>query len=320
MNLLLFEYATSLGIEDPEIFIEGKAMLKALLGDLQELRPYYLVSEKFQDLGENANSIVIKEDIYSWIERCAHNFDACLFIAPEENLELYKLTRLLESRGVKIIGANSQAALTCSDKMRTYNALAGKVPLIETYDGNIEFDKKMVLKPVDGVACQGIRIINSREEFDEAIRLSNSQMILQEFIEGEAASASLLSNGDRAVPLCLNKQEIKISNNGLEYKGGCTPFEHDMMADALKIARKAVESIEGLRGYVGVDLILADEIYVVELNSRITTPYVALRKLIDINLGKAIFEASEGILPQKWSINGFAEFKKEAGSLKILVD
>lgn len=317
MNLLVFEYATATGIQDHSI-IEGKSMLEALLHDLREFKPSYLICEKFHHLIDYPNPIILQEDLGSWIREHASEFDATLFIAPEENMELYKLTRLLESKDVKIMGSASEAVLICSDKLRTYNALKGKVPLIETYEtDDIKFRGKMVVKPVDGVACQGIKIIESSEELEKVIASSDSRMILQRFVEGEAASVSLLSNGKTALPLSLNRQYIEYNNGRLEYNGGITPFEHEMAADALLVAKKAVESIDGLRGYVGVDLILSDKIYVVELNSRITTPYIALRKLIDINLGKAIIAAVNGKMPRGWSINGVAEFKKGKNSMKI---
>lgn len=36
MKLLIFEYATASGIDDPEIFLEGRSMLEALLADFRD--------------------------------------------------------------------------------------------------------------------------------------------------------------------------------------------------------------------------------------------------------------------------------------------
>lgn len=320
MKLLIFEYATAQGIQDPEILVEGKAMLEALLSDLRKFKPSYLISKEFSGTVDYPNHIILDGDLYSWLSEHASEFDAALFIAPEENMELYNLTCILESEGVKVIGSTSEAVLTCSDKLKTYNALKGRVPLIETYSvDDVKIDGRMVVKPVDGVACQGIKIISSNEELREVLGSSDSQMILQSFVEGEAASASILSNGKIATPISLNRQYIRFDDGRLEYEGGATPFEHEMADDALIIAKRAVESIKGLRGYVGVDLILSDKIYVVELNSRITTPYIALRKLMNLNLGEAIIEAVDGRTPTGWNIEGFAEFKKGKDSMKIFL-
>ncbi len=88
-----------------------------------------------------------------------------------------------------------------------------------------------------------------------------------------------------------------------------------MVDVAKKTAKNAVESIEGIKGYVGVDLIidLEGEVQVVEINSRLTTPYVALRNIINFNLGKAIVDAVNGKMPLQPILNGEASFYKEVG-------
>ena len=94
---------------------------------------------------------------------------------------------------------------------------------------------------------------------------------------------------------------------------------HSSENEAKEIAKKAVESIRGLKGYVGVDLILGDEVYLVEINSRITTPYVALRQMLNFNLGEAIVESVKGHLPEEVNIKGEIEFQKEADHLQLKV-
>lgn len=64
--------------------------------------------------------------------------------------------------------------------------------------------------------------------------------------------------------------------------------------------KEVVESINGLKGYVGVDLILGEDVHVVEVNSRLTTPYVALRKLLNFNLGEAILDLLKENYPLKF--------------------
>ena len=84
------------------------------------------------------------------------------------------------------------------------------------------------------------------------------------------------------------------------------------------MAKNIVESIDGLKGYVGVDLILADKVYFIEINSRLTTPYVALRNVIDFNLGLAIVDSSMGNLPDEFNLSGCFEFQKGPEKLDII--
>ncbi|MCG2828813.1 ATP-grasp domain-containing protein [Methanothermobacter sp. K4] len=317
MKLLIFEYATASGIEDPEIFLEGRSMLEALLADFRNLEIEFLLSEKFADIEiqSNCRPTIITGSLREWLRANLHRFDACIFIAAEEDMELYKLTELVEDSGVLLLGSTSEAVRICSDKRMTYRALRGVAPLIRTYgmDDLGELPSRVLIKPADGVACQGIRILEARDLHDIP-----ENMIIQEFVEGESVSVSLLSDGIRALPISLNRQNILIRGDSLEYNGGAAPVDHSMRDEAFRVARRAVESINGLRGYVGVDMILADEPYVVEINSRITTPYIGLRRISEGNLGHMVLQSVMGELPQRVKFNGTAYFRK--GSRGMVVD
>ncbi len=412
MKVLIFEYATAIGIEDPDFLFEGQAMLEGLLDDFNQiingknvetdshflnssqnsfnspnsvcfgegnnkrtmedendLEVSYLIAKKFlleeylikwglctPLITEGLNDI---SELEKWLEAHISDFDACIFVAAEENLELYKLTKILENNGVTVLGSDSQAVLECSDKLKTYESLQNlndNLPLINTYkidfnqfnkesngnalNGNApdfvhkDFSKdfidkysplfsnshKMIIKPADGVACQGVKLLNSFEDFKEelnSVKTSLSHVILQDFIEGQPCSVSLISNGSKAIPISLNLQKIKFDELGFEYGGGEVPWDHPLKHEAMQVAKKAVESIEGLKGYVGVDLILSDKVYLLEINSRLTTPYVALRHLTDFNMGLAVINAINGYLPEEFSLSGCAEFQKGTQKLDI---
>ncbi|MGN1362953.1 MAG: ATP-grasp domain-containing protein, partial [Methanobrevibacter sp.] len=86
------------------------------------------------------------------------------------------------------------------------------------------------------------------------------------------------------------------------------------------------ESIEGLKGFVGVDLIVKEENddyipYLIEINSRFTTPYVGLRKVLNINIGQTIIDLIDGKLSiddiDDLSFKSSVKFIKDNGQLKI---
>ncbi len=377
-----------MGLENPEFLVEGRAMLEGLLDDFNKIehsinysiepsRTFevsYLIAEKlfkkeYLQKWDACNPLTVNfnpkncSDLENWLESNISNFEACIFVAAEENLELYKLTKLIESEGVNVLGSTSEAVLKCSDKLETYKHLkknqgyiknikknnennsSTNVNLINTYKidlkefrkelqennyskslnefSNLFFNnKKMIIKPADGVACQGIKVLNSFEELHESLKsmeTSFSHAILQDFVEGQACSVSLLSNGVEALPISLNLQKIEFNDDGLEYNGGEVPWNHPLKNEALDMAKNIVESIDGLKGYVGVDLILSDKIYFIEINSRLTTPYVALRNLMDINLGLAIADSARGNLPDDLTLSGCYEFQKGAEKLDIII-
>ena len=77
---------------------------------------------------------------------------------------------------------------------------------------------------------------------------------------------------------------------------------------------------------MGVDLLInADEkdvysVYLLEVNSRFTTPYVGLNKITKFNIGKSIVDLIDGeinINDLNMSLDGEVEFKKSGDSLEI---
>lgn len=334
MNLLLFEYATAMGIKDPALTGEGQAMLKGLTNDFEELNTDFLISKDSTPVeGGTCNPITIEEDLNEWINDNISGYDFCLPIAPEEDFILYGLTRLIEENGVQVVGSSSDAVCTCSDKYLTYQSLKDKIPVIPTRkmlcgEINNYFDvistNKHVVKPADGVSCSGVNIIDSFESFKKAaIKLrkvtSLPYFLLQDWVEGDSVSVSLLTNGKKAIPLSLNQQNNRLDNGSIGYTGGKVPLIHPKEDEAREIAKKAVESVKGLKGYVGVDLILGEEVHLVEINSRITTPYVALRQMLNFNLGEAILASVKGQLPVQVDLEGEIEFQKEGNSLQLKV-
>ena len=143
---------------------------------------------------------------------------------------------------------------------------------------------------------------------------TSKQFIVQKLIIGKAVSACVISTGDNALSVTLNRQFVTLASPDEEsgYYGGAVPFDHVLEEKALKTAKRAVETVSGLKGYVGVDLMLADEEPVVmEVNPRLTTSYVGLKRAVNFNPAEAI---SDAVIRRKLPINvqkrGYAFFSK----------
>ena len=79
-----------------------------------------------------------------------------------------------------------------------------------------ELSYPVVIKPVDGVGCGGLSIVKQEDQIENAIakvkaESKNTCFIAQEFIKGDSASVSLLSNGKKAMALSLNKQNVNLA-------------------------------------------------------------------------------------------------------------
>jgi predicted ATP-grasp superfamily ATP-dependent carboligase len=107
-------------------------------------------------------------------------------------------------------------------------------------------------------------------------------------VPGLAASVAFLIGPRQTVTLCPAEQLL--SDDGrFRYLGGRLPLPPELARRAADVARRAVDAVKGLAGYVGVDVVLGDAAdgsrdSVIEINPRLTTSYVALRAMTDENL------------------------------------
>jgi predicted ATP-grasp superfamily ATP-dependent carboligase len=172
---------------------------------------------------------------------------------------------------------------------------------------------------VDGVGCDGLSVVRNENQVasavDKVIEQSSSKyFIAQELIHGIAVSVSLISTGNEALPISLNKQNVSLMTpeSTSTYNGGLVPFNSPLKCEAFALAEKTVKSFRGLRGYIGVDLVQTETgPVVIEVNPRLTTSYVGVRKVVDFNPAQAIINA---VLKLEFPSNnhsvGYAFFSK----------
>ena len=78
--------------------------------------------------------------------------------------------------------------------------------------------------------------------------------------------------------LSTNSQSVRASRQ-FSYRGGTTPLDHPLARLGVEAALRTCEAIPGLRGYIGVDLVLTQsEAVVIEVNPRLTTAYLGVRE------------------------------------------
>jgi hypothetical protein len=141
---------------------------------------------------------------------------------------------------------------------------------------------------------------------------SRSEILLQSFTEGAHVSVSLLIAGELCLPLSLNRQLIEAAS-AFSYQGSEVPFEHEARKCAVDLACSATRLIPGLGGYIGVDLILKKETaHLIEINPRLTTSYIGLRQIAQVNLAQAIWEGCmKGVLPDRVPLAGRVTIRKD---------
>lgn len=272
MKVLLAEYSTA---HDPVLAREGRAMLDVLTASF----------------GRCGYEVVLpgEGDFADGIERLAPACDMGLVIAPDHLLS--KFTLILEQH-THNLGCGFMTVALCANKVQTQKILRQHGISVPGEPG----PGKKVIKPVRGCDAQGVRLSDGDAGKDE---------FAEQYIDGEHFSVSIIPNrviGDAclyfsgAPPLVLavNRQQIGIDPDGsFHYLGGETPVHPPREAEIISTARKAVEVL-GCQGYCGVDVVVADKVYVVDVNPRITTSLVGIAACMDEEIANLLIAASKG--------------------------
>ncbi len=342
MEVMVAEYAVAIG--DPDILGEGCAMLATLANSFAAGGHLVRYPAREQVHGVSGDAVgcggVYDNDGFATaIERIARTCDAGIVIAPDEILA--DLTEVVEESTVNL-GCPSKSVRNCADKLVCSRILSDNgiaVPAVIDDAGGCGADAgaRYVIKPRSGCASEGISILRPRHErsIDATSREAGALMrpcrthrrhcqqgralsekvdlrdefIVTELVSGEHLSASLII-GKTALPLTVNKQMVEIGTETIRYNGGVVPYQTPRWDEVMDTATKAADVL-GCRGYVGVDIVAGDELYVVDVNPRPTTSILGISKVIDHEIGDLIMRAGLGDLPESVGITGTFEFTKE---------
>ena len=217
----------------------------------------------------------------------ARRCDVTLLIAPETGGVLEGLVRTLEDEGVPTLNSRPDAVAVCGHKVRLADHLTAagiRVPESVEFDparsGRPAFDLAVV-KPVDGAgSVETYRVdVDSRRpaQLDPSLR-----WMIQPYQHGNAMSASYLVDGSGEIALlAVGRQEVEVIDGRFTYLGGRLPESREF---GTREPLNAVRSVNGLKGFVGVDFVASEDgetLTVLEINPRLTTSFVALRRLVD---------------------------------------
>ena len=214
--------------------------------------------------------------------------DASIVVAPESDGELARLARLVERSGGRSLGSTPEAIALCSDKLRLARHFAevgvptpptrvfspgSGLPQVDSPSGRV------VIKPVDGAGSVDTFVLEASSPRPPELS-RRSVALIQPFRPGRSLSASFLVGLDGQVRLlAVGSQQVEVARRGeVRYLGGEVPIPFPDIA--LAPVRKAVESVPGLLGFVGVDFLDSVEgLEVLEINPRLTTSIVGLVRL-----------------------------------------
>jgi predicted ATP-grasp superfamily ATP-dependent carboligase len=334
-RVFVFEFVAGGGFNKIKIpnslFCEGYGMLRSIILDFKSQNFEiitlldYRILHIAQFLPIDEVHIVGNKDNFlkkykTFVKECEYVF----IIAPESSNILYNLTEIAKNANKTLLSTNLEGIILGMSKLNTYNffrennVATPKTYLIPWKKKQLDNDfilqkfnklkKPVVIKPEDGVGAESIFYFESLYQlkrfflkFKNKIE-SRRKYIIQEFIEGDDLSASLIgenyiydSQYKDPLLLSINSQNIDIKNIDYEseYYGGTTPIENiEVMKNKLTSMLEKI-NFSDISGYFGIDFIKSPngKLHFIEINPRLTTSYIGLRNVLNYNPIKLILDS-----------------------------
>ncbi len=332
MRIFVSEFITSGALSGEllpmSLLREGEAMCSAIVADLATLPDVSVVTTRDRRLtvpAQWADQKVAYESVESVAEenaafdRLVNDCEFTLVIAPETNGVLANRVQRVGQQGREALNCHPEAIRLCGDKLKLAQHFTSvNIPTIRTCPADLGgepwelLNDRCVLKPRDGAGSWLTFGIPYRDSAawqaaanEVACNGMADQMIVQPWISGRALSVGCLCHASGQIEI-LPIACQRLSGNRFEYRGGEIPANISQKArDQIEaLVTQACESIPGLRGYIGIDLLLPDveltEALIVEINPRLTTSYVGYRQACHSNLASRIIDQEDWSTRLTW--------------------
>lgn len=296
---------------------EGLLMRDALLNDLASLGVDCITSHDLRVTPpSNIESVPVGAGEDAWAiwraQMMAADIDACWVIAPETGHTLHRLCAMVADAGKPWIGCSGEAILDSGSKsaMATKCRQAGIPVIPHQWLSQAEPLQDLpwfqaaevngwVIKPDDGAGCDLTFYFNKYIEVIDFILQNNSNdffstLLVQPYVPGKALSMSVLSTTDKVSVMAAHQQHLSIEQGQFRFHGAGVNQAADHRAAMQAMAEKIHQSIPGLHGYWGADMILTAQqtLMLVEINPRLTTPYIGLASILTENPAAMILQAA----------------------------
>jgi predicted ATP-grasp superfamily ATP-dependent carboligase len=301
-TVFVYEYCCAKGLgrdeSDPahSLYREGRAMRDAVADDFRRL--------------PGVADVITVDDLSPAVEEsvvigASERASAAVIIAPEFDDLLETRCGWARQTRTALLNAEPDAISATKDKLQLADiwTSAGVPTPFTTATRSWPVDRApAVVKRRDGAGSDSVFVVHTASAMQNEVVFASDDFpyssIAQDFVPGRPASVALLIGPRATVPLVPTFQ-LLTTDGRFSYLGGELPIRPDLAARAVALGRRAVDCVPGLRGYVGVDLILGDaadgsQDYAIEINPRLTTSYVGLRQLADFNLAGAMLAVATG--------------------------
>lgn len=326
MRILVYEDITGGGCPEPpegSLLVEGRAMRDALVEDLAAVPGVEVSVLQDERLGENcaaptdaAVTLVARDEHKKRFRELAKSADWTLVVAPEFDDRLLQRAEDVEAVGGRLLGPDSSLIALCSDKFVLLDHLAqeglsqnGGAALPRFHRSELptpaDFPFPAIWKPRFGAGSIGVITVDDVGQ----LPAQRSDCCLESRIEGRPLSVFVLKSETRHFVFPAIWQRLG-GETGFQYLGGDGPVDAGCQAKVEVLVADVIESLPDFQGHLGIDLIYDPEesrLTLIEINPRVTTSYVGLRRLIDRNPAECMLDVATGGAPA-WQVEGSVSF------------
>jgi predicted ATP-grasp superfamily ATP-dependent carboligase len=332
MKLWVYEYLTGGGIDRQlagnssladlsALIVEGRVMRDAIVGDLRLLDgvDVCFASSRFETVapGLAHNRAKPGESMMEFVARASREHDYAWIVAPECDGLMLDLADAVGP--ARWIGCTKEAIAVASSKSATAALLASHDIAVTAALQPAQIDphtqRRWVVKPDDGAGGLDTHLYDdadhARAEY-AARRATGRESVLQEWVDGDALSLSMVCGADgadgadsapRATLISINQQRIGIAEAVAGHPGRVIEFDGvDIDRIALDsaqgrtletLAQRVAGALPGLRGFVGIDVVWhpGRGAVVIEVNPRATVAYAGMSARLGRNIAADVLAA-----------------------------
>lgn len=204
-----------------------------------------------------------------------------------------------------VLGHPPREAARVKDKLKFYRTLEKAdipyPPLVDLNEASKGFE--LICKPRMGGGGEKVFAANTASSDSlnslESLEFLDEEYICQRYVEGSACSVSIMAGRVKTV-VAVNEILVgwkAMNTQGFTYSGNITPLSHQLTEVEYKeLIRTAVETVDlfDLRGSVGVDFVMGDKPYVLEINPRFQASVDSIEWSHDINMFRSHLDSVEG--------------------------
>lgn len=276
-----------------------RSLLESLVGDFERC------NSSPEAEPDDARFQVIPIDRWqpSDVAALAAGCETAYILAPEFDGHLLHAVQSVEQLAMPHLGVDAEFIKLTSDKHDCLVFLAShgipvpdgrRIAVGETLPPDIPLP--CVVKRCDGAGSMA-EIIRHKSD-----RTWDVEMRAEPWLPGRPCSQSFVGYGDGKYVTCPPMFQT-LADRSLVYLGGERVLSNDLVERATRLGVAATNVLPATRGYFGIDMILGpapdgSDDFILEVNPRLTTSYIALRRIAEENLMQIMAQIAAGERPE----------------------